>query len=189
MSLRISSTKKLKELSTSGMSKSVAKQIEDALKESKPKKATSNKGKNNNKNPYCEYPPKDPSLILYRAIANKYGSYYTENGLAVPELIIPGDTVEWRLDVALSKWKIAIEMDGWEFHGKHLSSFKKDRRKDKFLATMGWVVLRVTYSEVTSDMAGVLNTIEKTIPHRIEGVSIIKPVGFVHNKLHSWSII
>jgi very-short-patch-repair endonuclease len=69
---------------------------------------------------------------------------------------------------------------------KHLNSFKKDRRKDKFLATMGWVVLRVTYSEVTNDMIGVLNTIKKTIPHRIEGEAVIKPVGFVHNKLYSW---
>ena len=187
MSLRISSTHKLKELSKSGMSKSIAKQIEEALKQSVSKKPTSKNSKKPDENPWCEYPPKDPSLILYRAIANKYGSYYTENGLAVPELIVPGDTVEWRLDVALSKWKIAIEMDGWEFHGKHLSSFKKDRRKDKFLATMGWVVLRVTYSEVTNDMVGILNTIEKTIPHRIEGEATIKPVCFVHNKLYEWN--
>tara|TARA_B100000809_G_scaffold153052_1_gene150426 strand:- start:194 stop:751 length:558 start_codon:yes stop_codon:yes gene_type:complete len=182
MTLRVSSPKQLKGLSTSGMNASITKQIANALKESSNKNLVNK----STKNPYCEYPPKDPSLMLYRAIANEYGSYYTGKGLAVPELIVPGDTVEWRLDVALSKWKIAIEMDGWEFHGKHLSSFKKDRRKDKFLATMGWVVLRVTYSEVTNNMIGILNTIKKTIPHRIEGEAVIKPAGFVHNKLHSW---
>jgi hypothetical protein len=109
MTIRVTSTKQLKGLSTSGMSKNIAKQIADALKDSPNKNLVKKSGKKSTKNPYCEYPPKDPSLILYRAIANKYGSYYVNEGLVVPELIVPGDTVEWRLDVALSKWKIAIE--------------------------------------------------------------------------------
>lgn len=45
------------------------------------------------------------------------------------------------IDVAFPGRKLAIEFDGWEFHGDR-ASFIRDRRRDNELVLLGWTVLR-----------------------------------------------
>ncbi len=47
------------------------------------------------------------------------------------------------LDVALLREKIAIELDGWQFH-RSFESFAADRARDVALTLRGWTVLRFT---------------------------------------------
>lgn len=46
------------------------------------------------------------------------------------------------LDIAIPQYMIGIEVDGWQFHGKYLSSHSRDREKQNLLQVNGWTVLR-----------------------------------------------
>lgn len=63
---------------------------------------------------------------------------------------------QWSVDVAFPELKLAVEVDGWEFHGKHLEGFKRDREKDRALTLAGWRVLRFYASEITKAPGDVL---------------------------------
>ncbi|MBI3800231.1 MAG: DUF559 domain-containing protein [Deltaproteobacteria bacterium] len=56
----------------------------------------------------------------------------------------------YALDFALPACKLAIELDGHEFH-KTKEQRTHDARKDRFLSKRGWTVLRFTGTEVYSD--------------------------------------
>lgn len=61
--------------------------------------------------------------------------------------------IEWRgetvahLDLAFAAIKLAIEIDGWEFHGSK-PAFLRDRRRDRRLASLGWHVVRFAAIEM-----------------------------------------
>ena len=49
----------------------------------------------------------------------------------------------FRVDLAYVGIKLAIELDGWEFHGSR-SAFDDDRARANALVAAGWTVLRFT---------------------------------------------
>ncbi|HVL89288.1 MAG TPA: type IV toxin-antitoxin system AbiEi family antitoxin domain-containing protein [Actinomycetota bacterium] len=51
-----------------------------------------------------------------------------------------------RVDFAYPEYKIAIQADGFAFHGGRLQ-FQKDREQDRTLQAMGWRVIRVTWED------------------------------------------
>lgn len=53
------------------------------------------------------------------------------------------------LDVAFPGRKIALEFDGWQFHGDR-SSFIRDRERDVALRIAGWTILRFTLETLPS---------------------------------------
>ncbi len=55
------------------------------------------------------------------------------------------------LDFGLPSCKLAIELDGHEFH-KTKEQRTHDARKDRFLSKRGWTVLRFTGTEVFRDI-------------------------------------
>lgn len=59
---------------------------------------------------------------------------------------------KFELDIAFPELKCAAEIDGWEFHGKYLSGFKRDREKDRLLTLAGWRVLRFTAAEINQQI-------------------------------------
>lgn len=86
----------------------------------------------------------------------------------------PDEQVEWemgkvvprrnyRIDIALPKRMLAIEVDGWSFHGKHLAGFKKDREKQNLLVVEGWRVLRFTAGEINKDAKALMPMIERAL--------------------------
>ena len=65
------------------------------------------------------------------------------------------------LDISFKDMKLGLEVDGWEFHGKNIKNFKRDRQKDRLLMLAGWRVLRFFASEINHEIESVLQTIEQ----------------------------
>lgn len=65
----------------------------------------------------------------------------------------------YKIDIANERLKVAIEVDG----NSHCALARKaqDRRKEEFLRSHGWTVLRFSNQQVISDMAGCLSSISR----------------------------
>lgn len=63
---------------------------------------------------------------------------------------VPGR--KFRLDIAFPDIKLAIELDGWEWHGKHKGDFTRDRERQNLLCLNGWRILRFTAGMVRKDL-------------------------------------
>lgn len=74
---------------------------------------------------------------------------------------IPGR--KYALDMAFEKEKLAIEVDGWEFHGKYLQSFKNDRIKQNLLVQNGWAVLRFFAEEINNRPEHCIDMVSTTL--------------------------
>lgn len=81
---------------------------------------------------------------------------------------------KFEIDFALPDLKVGIEVDGWQYHGKHKESFLRDRDKDYFLAVNGWQILRV--------QAGLLS-LKKHHPTVIDRISAFLDVWVPRQRL------
>jgi len=59
----------------------------------------------------------------------------------------------YRLDFAVESMKIAIEVDGHDFHERTKDQAQRDKSRDRALQILGWRTLRFTGSEVFRDAA------------------------------------
>lgn len=131
----------------------------------------------------------DPAVLLYRACVARWGRYY-EGGLVVNELIIKSPRA-FRADIALPKYRIAIEMDGFKFHSSK-SAIRRDHDKTEQLSRLGWVVFRVGAKRIFSDLSSFLDSVENLMNHCATGefvVSMNKPSNgkqSFFSVLHSW---
>lgn len=85
-----------------------------------------------------------PQNLLFAAVQRRIDEVVAEYRHAVPGR-------RFRLDCAIPSTRIAIELDGWQWHGKHLDDFKRDRERDRLLVMNGWKVMRYTAKEVMDD--------------------------------------
>lgn len=99
---------------------------------------------------------RDPQAELYRLIKSKYPE-------AVPELTgaVPGRKYE--IDIAIPSVRLAIEVDGWQYHGKYKSGFLRDRQKDRALLLAGWRTLRFTAGEIFGSHGELLDVVEAAV--------------------------
>lgn len=70
----------------------------------------------------------------------------------------------FRLDFAIfTYWgeKIAVEVDGHEFHEKTKEQAARDKSRDRELITSGWTVVRFTGSEIWKDPEGCVGQIDR----------------------------
>ncbi|WP_304526861.1 hypothetical protein [Halomonas sp. I5-271120] len=63
----------------------------------------------------------------------------------------------------------ALECDGWNYHGRYLSGFKRDREKDRLLALNGWRVLRISAGEIMKSPWPLLEDIEQWLDIEVAG--------------------
>jgi hypothetical protein len=79
-----------------------------------------------------------------------------ELGLLRPEttvvLVIDGEPIE--VDALWRAERIAVELDGRQFHATPLA-FERDRRKDRKLVAAGWRPVRITWRQLTEERAAV----------------------------------
>ena len=89
----------------------------------------------------------------------------------VTEFIVPtskkrisGYPTHYKIDIANKLLKIAIEIDG----NSHFALFRKiqDRRKDEFLKSLGWIVLRFRNNDVLKNIESCLSTISSVVETR-----------------------
>lgn len=72
------------------------------------------------------------------------------------------DGERFLVDFLWEKQRVVVETDGRETH-ETPDAFQKDRRRDQFLASAGYRVLRVTWHQIRYERAAVLNRIGRTL--------------------------
>ncbi|MBN6741427.1 DUF559 domain-containing protein [Acidithiobacillus sp. MC6.1] len=96
-------------------------------------------------------PPQD---LLWEACRRELGDYAP---VAEYRGAVPGR--KFRIDVAFPGHRLAVEIDGWQYHGQHLSAHRKDRERMRLLTLHGWRLLPFTAGEVLRDVAGCVDQI------------------------------
>ncbi len=76
------------------------------------------------------------------------------------------DGASYYIDFAWIDLKIAIELDGRAYHDDD-AAFEKDRKRQNALVLAGWMVLRFTWSQLTTDSAAVLKQVRATLTSRM----------------------
>ncbi len=74
-----------------------------------------------------------------------------------------------RLDFAFPKAKIAVEIDGHNFHEKTVKQSTRDKSRDRRLAGDGWTTLRFTGSEVFANATECVAEVLKLLHARQDG--------------------
>lgn len=100
-----------------------------------------------------------PDKVLWTTVSASYPDAQREYKGAVPGR-------RFRIDIALVDEKIAIEVDGWQYHGKFKSAHQSDRERQNLLAVQGWLVLRFTSGLFFKDLCGVSATIGAAVMQR-----------------------
>ena len=97
---------------------------------------------------------------------------------------LPPNTVP---DFAFPHAKIAIYCDSYKWH-KNKQSFYEDRWQSRELQLLGWIVLRFTGSEITSQIEKVIETIKRALESRgldvSDGVISERAQFFYHRGLN-----
>lgn len=93
-----------------------------------------------------------PHDILWDAVRARYASARRELPAGVPGR-------RFRLDIAIVARRLAVEVDGWAWHGMHKGDFARDRERQNLLMLHGWRVLRFTAGQIRQDLGAVMTTI------------------------------
>ena len=83
-----------------------------------------------------------------------------------PQVLVEEGSFRARVDLGHRQARLAVEADGYEFHGSRYDFAADCRRYDELVAA-GWLVLRFSYEQVISDPAWVIATIRRTLAQRL----------------------
>ncbi len=98
-----------------------------------------------------------PEEMLTTALIAKFGAR------AIPQFRGSVPHRAFVLDVAFPLEKLAVEIDGWQYHGKYLADFKKDRERDRQLVLNGWRILRFAAGEVRQSTQDCVKIVEQCL--------------------------
>ena len=84
------------------------------------------------------------------------------------QYMVGGDP-RMRVDGAFPQIKVVVEADGREWHADP-SSIEKDKRRDAYLASQGWLVLRFTEEEIEKRLNEVMAVISKAINQKVQSM-------------------
>lgn len=88
---------------------------------------------------------------------------------------MPEDT--FFLDVAFPELKVALEIDGWEFHGKVKADFERTWRRHNALVAAGWCVLHITWQQLTEEPKWVIAKIRMLVETRNPGCRWVRSLA------------
>ncbi len=77
--------------------------------------------------------------------------------------------IVWNADSEEPVVKVAIELDGHDFHDRTKEQARRDKSRDRALTAKGWTVLRFTGSEVHADAYQCWADVFAVIKARAEG--------------------
>ena len=84
------------------------------------------------------------------------------------ELPLDNPRYEWFKNYELVKdIKLAIELDGHEFHEKTKEQVKKDKEKDRWLTLNGYTVIRFTGSEIYNSIETCIKQVHDILDNKI----------------------
>ena len=69
------------------------------------------------------------------------------------------------VDLLWREQRLVVEIDGYAFHSSR-RSFERDRRKDRELAAAGYLILRITWRELTDERDAVVATLSAALTRR-----------------------
>lgn len=98
-----------------------------------------------------------PQEILWNAVQVRFG----DRAKAEYKNAVPGR--RFRIDIAFPKEKLAIEVDGWQYHGKHRGDFKKGLQRQNILTEHGWSFLRFTAGEIHNELEQCMEMIDRAV--------------------------
>jgi hypothetical protein len=123
----------------------------------------------------CPWPPKDPAVILHQMLVRHFGCV-NNNGCIASEVIIPGSAVRYRYDFLITNANIVVEFDGYRAHFSK-SAFQRDRDKQFFAHSNGYLLHRVTNQDVRKGEVFVIDRINRIIKQRGTYDTRLKAVG------------
>ena len=97
-----------------------------------------------------------PHDILWNAVTIKWPQAKREFSGAVPGR-------RFRIDIAFPETRLAVEVDGFQHHGRFLKDFKKDRCRQNLLTLNGWRILRFSAGEIRKDLPACVEMIAATM--------------------------
>jgi hypothetical protein len=104
----------------------------------------------------------DPEFLLHtRSVAERIAyPLILEAGLPRPALNerVHGELV----DLHWPEHKVIVEVDSFQFHGSR-QAFENDRRRDQVLTALGYIVIRVTWRQLTREPYRVIATIAQAL--------------------------
>ena len=83
-----------------------------------------------------------------------------------PQVVVDTDGFRVRVDLGHRPARIALEAEGYEFHGS-AGDFAADCRRYDDLVAAGWLVLRFTYQQVIGDPQWVVATVRSALAQRL----------------------
>lgn len=88
--------------------------------------------------------------------------HWNDGGEVVQELV-PLSTAGYRLDCALPRYRIGVEIDGFRDHGASIKGFQRDRLKSLLLTANGWHIIPLTTGQITSSPDLIIRAIDTII--------------------------
>ncbi|WP_405069152.1 DUF559 domain-containing protein [Kribbella sp. NBC_01510] len=85
-----------------------------------------------------------------------------------PQVLVTHGWFRARVDLGHRQARLALEADGFEFHGSR-RDFAADCQRYDDLVAAGWLVLRFTYEQVIGDPAWVVATVRAALASRLAG--------------------
>jgi very-short-patch-repair endonuclease len=85
-----------------------------------------------------------------------------------PQVLVSNGRFRARVDLGHRRARLALEADGFEFHGSRRDFAADCHRYDELVAA-GWLVLRLTYEQVIGDPAWVVATVRGALAQRLGG--------------------
>jgi hypothetical protein len=83
--------------------------------------------------------------------------------------VLDGARLIAEVDFAWPEVRLCVELDGWAQHGTR-AAFGQDRARDRALVRLGWMVLRYTWQDVTSDPESVIGELATTYESRADSL-------------------
>lgn len=69
----------------------------------------------------------------------------------------------YEVDFRVVGTRVALECDGWLYHGLERTNFERDRHPDAELSAAGWITVRFTYRAITTAPSATARRIRRTI--------------------------
>ena len=85
-----------------------------------------------------------PQDILWAEVARRWPEAQREYR------VIPGRRL--RGDIVFPEAGLCVEVDGWQYHGRLLGDFLRDRTRQNLLTIAGWRLLRIPAGDIRRDL-------------------------------------
>ena len=92
------------------------------------------------------------------ALISAFGDWFS--GGEVASELAPFSKRKFRADFALPKYRVYVEVDGWQHHGRSLDDHHSDRERALYFSQYDWLPFRVSHSQAKALSAQLIDAIK-----------------------------